>query len=89
MRDLVRVVAVQLPSSSGIASAVGLGRVARSTNEVCARLRQGARPEWHAIWTTTTDDYEKAVHVRHQYEETMRSIVWFNAIIDAFAAVLE
>ena len=52
------------------------------------RLR-GELPKWHDIWVGTTDDYEKAVHARHQYEETMHSIVWCNAIIGAFEAVLE
>jgi len=51
------------------------------------RLREEL-PKWHDIWTGTTDDYQKAVHARHQYEETMGSIVWFNAIIGAFEAVL-
>jgi hypothetical protein len=52
------------------------------------RLREEL-PKWHDIWVGTTDDYEKAVHARHQYEETMGSIVWFNAVIGAFTAVLE
>ena len=50
------------------------------------RLREEL-PKWRDIWTGTTDDYQKAVHARRQYEETMGSIVWFNAIIGAFEAV--
>ena len=40
------------------------------------------------IWTTTTDDCEKAVHAGH-HEEAMHSIVRLNAITGAFTEVLE